>query len=422
MLDLAKFLIDKFLRLLQIFYSYTARAKRAHQEGVAMRLGQVNVISVRLLALVLACSVATTGCQTVKGVFGKGKKDDISATQARTTQQGYYSEAQNYIAKGSYARATATLKDLRTFYPAGEYAEQALLDQMYAEFQHGDYLDAVASAERFIQSYPSNPQIAYAYYVRGVANMQVANDGLSKYTNLNPAHQDMGYYRVAFANLQELIARYPNSQYAPDAALRLRYMYNLFAEHEMNIARWYIKRQAYVASANRAKWVFQYYPQSEATPEAIATLAYSYQQLGMTDTARQYQQLLAINYPQLLDRNGNVRLEDARTGSSWLNKATLGLLGQSATNRDLSAIKPDATKTATKTQVIQPSLQQQAAIQQAASLRLANADVAPNAPTATPNTNLPNTPAQEAEPVAPNPLDNINFGLGLPPDNTSPVK
>ena len=142
----------------------------------------------------------------------------------------------------------------------------------------------------------------------------------------------------------------------------------------------------------------------------------------MTDTARQYQQLLAINYPQLLDRNGNVRLEDARTGSSWLNKATLGLLGQSATNRDLSAIKPDATKTATKTQVIQPSLQQQAAIQQAASLRLANADVAPNAPTATPNTNLPNTPAQEAEPVAPNPLDNINFGLGLPPDNTSPVK
>lgn len=385
-----------------------------------MRLGQVNVISVRLLALVLACSVVTTGCQTVKGVFGTGKKDDIPATQARTTQQGYYSEAQNYLAKGSYARAIATLKDLRTFYPAGEYAEQALLDQMYAEFQHGDYLDAVASAERFIQSYPSNPQIAYAYYVRGVANMQVANDGFSKYTNLNPAHQDIGYYRVAFANLQELIARYPNSQYAPDAALRLRYLYNLFAEHEMNAARWYIKRQAYVASANRAKWVFQYYPQSEAIPEAIATLAYSYQQLGMTDTARQYQQLLAINYPQLLDRNGNVRLEEARTGSNWLNKATLGLLGQSATNRDLSTVQP-VTTGATKTQVIQPSLQQQAAIQQAAGLRLADTtNTVPNVPTTAPRANVPTAP--EADPAATNPLDNINFGLGLPPDNTSPVK
>ena len=171
----------------------------------------------------------------------------------------------------------------------------------------------------------------------------------------------MGYSRLAFNNFQELIGRYPNSAYAPDAALRMRYIYNQFAEHEMDVARWYIKRKAYVASANRAKWVFQYYPQSQAIPEAIATLAYSYDRLGMKDTANQYRQLLQLNYPQLLDNNGNVRLENTRTGSNWLNKATLGILGQSSTNTNLK--QQTNTNIATKPQVIQN-------VQQAAALRL----------------------------------------------------
>lgn len=140
----------------------------------------------------------------------------------------------------------------------------------------------------------------------------------------------MGYSRIAFNNFQQLINRFPNSAYAPDAALRMRYIYNQLSESEMDVARWYIKRKAYVAAANRAKWVFQYYPQSEAIPESIATIAYSYDKLGMTDTANQYKQLLRINYPGLIDARGNVKLDNTRTGSNWLNKATLGVLGQSS--------------------------------------------------------------------------------------------
>ena len=210
----------------------------------------------------------------------------------------------------------------------GDYSEQALLDLMYAQYQHGDYLDAIASADRFIQSYPSNPQVDYAYYVRGISNMQAASGGVMKYTKLNPAHHDMGYSRIAFNNFQQLINRFPNSAYAPDAALRMRYIYNQLAESEMDVARWYIKRKAYVAAANRAKWVFQYYPQSEAIPESIATIAYSYDKLGMTDTANQYKQLLRINYPALIDARGNVKPDNTRTSSHWLNQATSGVPGQ----------------------------------------------------------------------------------------------
>ncbi|OBX62647.1 transporter [Moraxella osloensis] len=351
---------------------------------------------------VTAITVALTtlsGCQTLKNSKLLGGKDEVVATKAEKSEQGYYQAASDNIKKGNFAKAISQLNDLRTFYPVGDYSEQALLDLMYAQYQHGDYLDAIASADRFIQSYPSNPQVDYAYYVRGISNMQAASGGVMKYTKLNPAHRDMSYSRIAFNNFQQLINRFPNSAYAPDAALRMRYIYNQLAESEMDVARWYIKRKAYVAAANRAKWVFQYYPQSEAIPESIATIAYSYDKLGMTDTANQYKQLLRINYPALIDARGNVKLDNTRTGSNWLNKATLGVLGQSSKNAAVQGLAQQSGQYSgnTKPQVIQTS------IQQAAAMRLPSPATTANDETAT------------------RPRD-TTIGLGLPPDNTSQVK
>lgn len=357
-----------------------------------------RVSQVASLSLIAVALTSMTGCQTLKNSKLFGGNDEIKAAQAERSEQGYYNEATSNIKKGNYARAIANLTDLRTFYPVSEYSEQALLDLMYAQFQHGDYLDAVASSERFIQSYPTNPQVGYAYYVRGVSNMQANSGAVLKYTSLNPAHRDLGYSKLAFNNFQELINRNPNSAYAPDAALRMRYIYNQLAESEMDTARWYIKRKAYLAAANRAKWVFQYYPQSMAIPEAIATMAYSYDRLGMKDTADQYKQLLSINYPELLDGKGNVRIEGTRTAANWLNKATLGVLGRSS---DTVAINQSANyQGATKPQVIQ-SIQQTAAMrlpsttaadQSNANLNLNNArdrrfslDLPPESDSATPN-------------------------------------
>ncbi|MBE0407350.1 outer membrane protein assembly factor BamD [Psychrobacter sp. AOP22-C1-22] len=347
----------------------------------------IKLSSITLLAL----SVNLVGCQTFKNLTG-GKDVDAVET-AEKSEQSYYNDALAQIEKGRYAQGIEDLTNLRTFYPTGQYAEQALLDMMYAQYESGKYEMAAASAEQFIRLYPSNPQASYAYYVRGVANMQGSSEGL-KLFKMNQAERDTAYLRIAFANFQELINKYPNSPYAPDAAQRMTFIYNQFAESEMSAANWYIEREAYVAAVNRAKWVFQYYPLSESVPEAIAVLAYSHEKLGLNDLAKEYKTLLQINYPNWLTNDGRVKLNTKRE-STWLNKVTFGKLGRSGvTDSSVSTGNYDG---ATKTQIIRKASQ----------LRL-------------PSDNAPTTAPQGTSPKRTNP-NGVNVGLGLPEASTERV-
>lgn len=344
----------------------------------------IKLSSITLLAL----SINLVGCQTFKNLTG-GKDVDAVET-AEKSEQRYYNDAIAQIDKGRYTQAVEDLTNLRTFYPTGQYAEQALLDMMYAQYESGKFETAAASAEQFINLYPSNPQVSYAYYVRGVANMQGSSEGL-KLFKLNQAERDTAYLRIAFANFQELINKYPNSPYAPDAAQRMTFIYNQFAESEMSAANWYIEREAYVAAVNRAKWVFQYYPLSESVPDAIAVLAYSYEKLGLNDLAKEYKTLLQINYPNMLSADGRVKLNTKRE-RSLLNKLTFGQLNRF--NKDTSVATGDYNG-ATKTQVIRNASQ----------LRLPSN----NAATANASTNA-NAPLN----MSPKRTTGINMGLGLP--------
>ncbi len=342
----------------------------------------IKLSSVTLLAL----SVNLVGCQTIKNLTSK---DADAVETAEKTEQGYYRDAITQIDKGRYIQAVEDLNSLRTFYPTGQYAEQALLDMMYAQFAGGNYENAAASSERFISLYPSNPQVSYAYYVRGIANMQGSSEGL-KLFKTNQAERDTGYLRLAFANFQELINKYPSSPYAPDAAQRMTFIYNQFAQSELTAANWYVKREAYVAAANRAKWTFQYYPLSESVPEAIAILAYSNQQLGLTDLAEQYKTLLQINYPDMLTRDGQVKI-DTQADRSLLNKLTFGQLGRASMNDTSNA--QGQYSGATKTQTILNAAQLQ--------LPIANT----------------NAPAQGLGNLSSR-RGGINIGLGLPESAT----
>ena len=348
----------------------------------------IKLSSITLLAL----SVNLVGCQTFKNLTG-GKDVDAVAT-AEKSEQGYYNDAIAQIDKGRYTQAIEDLNNLRTFYPSGQYAEQALLDVMYAQYESGKFEAAAASAEQFISLYPSNPQVSYAYYVRGVANMQGSSEGL-KLFKLNQAERDTAYLRIAFANFQELINKYPNSPYAPDAAQRMTFIYNQFAESEMSAANWYVEREAYVAAVNRAKWVFQYYPLSESVPDALAVLAYSHEKLGLNDLANEYKTLLQINYPNMLSADGRVKLNTKRERTLF-NKLTFGQLNRF--NKDTSVATGNYSG-ATKTQVIRNANQ----------LRL------PNDNAAAANANAPlNMSPKRAN-------SGINVGLGLPEASTERV-
>src|SRR5699024_4437277 len=348
----------------------------------------IKLSSITLLAL----SVNLVGCQTFNNLTGCNDVDAVAT--AEKSEQGYYNDAIAQIDKGRYTQAIEDLNNLRTFYPTGQYAEQALLDVMYAQYESGKFEAAAASAEQFISLYPSNPQVSYAYYVRGVANMQGSSEGL-KLFKLNQAERDTAYLRIAFANFQELINKYPNSPYAPDAAQRMTFIYNQFAESEMSAANWYVEREAYVAAVNRAKWVFQYYPLSESVPDALAVLAYSHEKLGLNDLANEYKTLLQINYPNMLSADGRVKLNTKRERTLF-NKLTFGQLNRF--NKDTSVASGNYNG-ATKTQVIRNANQ----------LRL------PSDNAAAANANAPlNMSPKRAN-------SGINVGLGLPEASTERV-
>lgn len=291
---------------------------------------------VLVAASLTAASVSFTGCSTVKSLFGDDKKAEATRGIPKKSEAEYFSEAQKHLSKQRYDLAEKLLSDLRTFYPVGENSEQAQLDLVYIKYQQGEFEQAVLAADRFIRLYPTNADVDYAHYVKGVSMMNSGYGGIMKYTQLKQAHRDTSYLRAAFAAFDTLIKRHPESKYTPDAIERMHFIYNQFAEAEMHAARFNLKRGAYVGAAERARWVLQYFPQSPQTPEAIATLAHAYDQLGLTESASKQKALLRANYPQLLSGD-TVLLKAARTPASWLNKLTLGVVGRPSAAAQLTS-------------------------------------------------------------------------------------
>lgn len=291
---------------------------------------------ITILALSLGVASAFVGCSS------NPSKKDVVDKGPQSSEQVYFEKAQKSLERNQYTDAVKSLEALDTYYPTGQYTQQAQLELLYAKFKQKDYEGTIALAERFIRLNPQHPNVDYAYYVRGVANMEMNYDSLIRYTSLQQSHRDVSYIKVAYQNFVDLIRRFPSSQYSVDAAQRMKYIAQELAESEMNAARFNIQRKAWLAAAERAQWVIEHYPQTPQTPEALATLAYSYQKLGDTATSQQYVDILKLNYPNLVKSNGEVNLRAARKDSSWVNRATLGLLGRQSKNIDTKNIEANA--------------------------------------------------------------------------------
>ena len=255
-------------------------------------------------------------------------KKEVVDTGPQLSEQVYIQKAEKALDNGQYTDAAKYLEAIDTYYPTGDYAQQAQLELLYTKFQQKDYEGTISLAERFIRLNPQHPNVDYAYYVRGVANMEQNYDGLMRYTSLKQSHRDTSYLKLAYQNFVDFIRRYPSSTYAVDAAQRMKYIGNELAESEMNVARFNIKRKAWLAAVERSQWVIEHYPQTPQIPEALATVAYGYEQLGDQATAQQYVDVLKLNYPNLVKSDGSVNLRAARKEGSWVNRATFGVFGR----------------------------------------------------------------------------------------------
>lgn len=279
----------------------------------------------RFHVLVSAISLAIAG-----GIAGCDSSSSVvKDTGPQKTEMAYYQTAQKNLKRGQWTEANKSLEALDTYFPTSEYNEQSQLDLMFSRFQQADFPGVITAAERFMRTYPNSQQLDYAYYIRGVANMEEEYDGIMRYTSLKQSHRDVGYLKLAYDNFRDFIQRFPNSRYTVDAAQRMQYIGQELAENEMNVARFNIERQAWLAAIQRGRWVLEYYPQTPQIPEALATIVYGYQQLGDNDDAKQYLDIMRLNYPQLV-HGDKVDMDAARGKPSLLNRATLGIMGRPA--------------------------------------------------------------------------------------------
>jgi len=212
--------------------------------------------------------------------------------------QRLYGEAKDAMASKEWEKAIKYFEKLEARYPYGRFAQQAQLEVAYAYWKDSERASAIAAIDRFIKLYPNHENVAYAWYLKGLINFNELNGMLTWLTTPDMSDRDPRASREAFTAFREVVTRYPDSRYAEDAAARMRYLVNALAANEVHVARYYIKRGAYVAAANRAQYAVKHYPQAPAIEEAMALLVKSYDALGMDDLRDDAARVLRKNFPE----------------------------------------------------------------------------------------------------------------------------
>lgn len=222
------------------------------------------------------------------------EKDETSSWSA----QKLYGEAKDEMASRNWEKAIKYLEKLEARYPYGRYAQQAQLDVAYAYWKSGERASSIAAADRFIKLYPNHPNVDYAYYLKGLVNFN-ENQGLfAALDNPDMTERDPKGSRDAFDSFRELVTRFPDSKYAEDSAARMRFLVNSLAQNEVHVARYYMRRGAYVAAANRAQYAVQNYPRAPAIEEAVFIMVKAYDALGMDDLRDAADRVMRKNFPE----------------------------------------------------------------------------------------------------------------------------
>lgn len=239
-----------------------------------------------LMALIAA--VALAGCGLLP--------EQVDETTGWSASK-LYAEAKDLQNDGNWDKAAKYLEKLEARFPYGRYAQQAQLELGYVYWKGNEPGSALAACDRFIKLHPSHPAVDYVYYLKGLINF---NEDLGLVARLNtqdPTERDPKAARESFDAFKDLVTRFPDSKYTPDAQLRMNYLVNALASLEIHVARYYFKRGAYIAATNRAQYAIKTYPQAPAIEEGMYIMMASYDKLGMNDLRDDADRVLRKNYP-----------------------------------------------------------------------------------------------------------------------------
>jgi outer membrane protein assembly factor BamD len=257
--------------------------------------------------LILSCLILAACSSSEK------RPDDLS-------EREFYEQAREAMENNNFLTASERLQQLESRYPFGEYADQAQLELIYTQHMMSDMEASLTSAERFIRLHPLHKQVDYAYYMRGLSVYELGFSFVERYTPSTQARRDPTPFRDAFNHFDELVRRYPDSQYNVDAQERMIFLRDRLAQYEIGVGRFYMKRHAYLAAAQRGERVMLGFQGTSVVDDALALQIEAYRLLGQEFEAKQALALLKLNYPEheQLDEEGNfidsgLTKEDRRT-------------------------------------------------------------------------------------------------------------
>jgi outer membrane protein assembly factor BamD len=255
-------------------------AVRWRSEGIVLGTGQWrHWFLLGAVALVTAC--------------GTADRDP----SAKWDADRLYAEAKDEMAAGNWQAARNWLEKLEARYPFGRYAQQAQMEIAYTYHKEGESAQAISAADRFLKLNPNHPAADYAHYLKGVSTFSDDLGLFGRSLGLDPSERDPKSMREAFDSFRELVTRFPESRYAPDARARMNYLVNALAQSEVNVARYYLQRGAFVAAIQRAQGALRNYQGTPASEEALSILIRAYGALGMDELRADSERVLRSNFP-----------------------------------------------------------------------------------------------------------------------------
>jgi len=227
---------------------------------------------------------------------------------ANATAERLYKDAREDIESGSYERAIKTLERVEGLASGSLMGQQALLEIAYLNWKTGERQAGLTAIERFIKLNPSSPGLDYALYLRGVLNFSDNLGLLGSWFGQDLSERDQKAARESYQAFKQLADQFPNSRYTPDARQRMNFIVNSLASYEVHVARYYLRRGAYVAAANRAQQAVADFQQTPAVEEALFILVQSYDKLDLPKLRDDAERVLRQNFPT----------------SSYLDSASIG--------------------------------------------------------------------------------------------------
>lgn len=240
---------------------------------------KVSKTPVRAVGLAALCALSLAACASndkkPRLVYEERPVELLYATGADRLDRRQWNQAVGYF------------QEVERQHPYSEWSRRAILMQAYAHYQSNDYAEAVGDAERFIQLYPGNPAAAYAHYIKAICFFEQIVD----------VNRDQAATGQALAALRDVVQRYPRTEYAADARLKIDMVNDQLAGKEMAIGRWYLRQGDTLAAANRFRTVIERYQTTSHAPEALYRLVETYLTLGLADEAKRNGAVLGHNYP-----------------------------------------------------------------------------------------------------------------------------